>query len=72
LKAIQLAEIVGELKSIIDKINSGTGSAGKLIYDESIYNNLANSLNSLNDLLSDIKEHPKRYINISVFGKKSK
>jgi phospholipid/cholesterol/gamma-HCH transport system substrate-binding protein len=72
LKTIRFAEVVDELKTIIDKVNSGTGSVGKLIYDESLYNNLVNSLNSFNDLLSDIKENPKRYINISVFGKKSK
>jgi phospholipid/cholesterol/gamma-HCH transport system substrate-binding protein len=72
LKAIKLAQVVDEMKTIVNKINSGTGGVGKLIYDESIYDNLANSLNSLNDLLSDIKENPKRYVNISVFGKKSK
>jgi phospholipid/cholesterol/gamma-HCH transport system substrate-binding protein len=72
LKTIHIVEIVDELKTVIDKINSGTGNAGKLIYDESIYNNLANTLENLNALLSDIKENPKRYINISVFGKKSK
>jgi phospholipid/cholesterol/gamma-HCH transport system substrate-binding protein len=72
LKTIRLAEVVDELKTIVDKINSGSGNAGKLIYDESVYNNLTNSLNSLDALLSDIKENPKRYVNISVFGKKSK
>jgi phospholipid/cholesterol/gamma-HCH transport system substrate-binding protein len=72
LKTIRLAEVVNDLKVIINKINSGTGNVGKLIYDETIYNNLTNSLNSLNNLLSDIKEHPKRYVNISIFGKKSK
>jgi phospholipid/cholesterol/gamma-HCH transport system substrate-binding protein len=72
LKTVRIAEAVDELKAAIDKINSGTGSVGKLIYDESIYDNLAGSLNSLNELLSDIKANPKRYINISVFGKKSK
>jgi phospholipid/cholesterol/gamma-HCH transport system substrate-binding protein len=72
LKTIRFAEVVNELQTILEKINSGTGNAGKLIYDESVYNNLTNSLNSLDALLSDIKENPKRYINISVFGKKSK
>jgi phospholipid/cholesterol/gamma-HCH transport system substrate-binding protein len=71
LKTIRLAETVNELKNIIAKIGSGTGNAGKLIYDESIYDNLTNTLNSLDALLSDIKANPKRYINISVFGKKS-
>jgi phospholipid/cholesterol/gamma-HCH transport system substrate-binding protein len=72
LKTIKLAQVVDELKTIVEKVNSGTGGVGKLIYDESIYDNLANSLNSLNTLLSDIKENPKRYVHVSVFGKKSK
>jgi phospholipid/cholesterol/gamma-HCH transport system substrate-binding protein len=72
LKTVKITQVVNELNAVVDKINSGTGSAGKLIYDESIYDNLTKSLDSLNALLSDIKENPKRYINISVFGKKSK
>jgi phospholipid/cholesterol/gamma-HCH transport system substrate-binding protein len=72
LKTIKLTQVVDDLKIIVDKINSGTGGVGKLIYDESVYDNLTNSLNSLNTLLLDIKENPKRYVNISVFGKKSK
>jgi phospholipid/cholesterol/gamma-HCH transport system substrate-binding protein len=72
LKTVRIAEVVNELKTVIDKINSGTGNAGKLIYDETIYNSLTNSLNNFDALLSDIKENPKRYINISVFGRKSK
>jgi len=72
LKTIKLAPVVDEFKTLVDKINSGTGNAGKLIYDETFYDKMSNTLNSLNDLLTDIKEHPKRYINISVFGKKDK
>jgi phospholipid/cholesterol/gamma-HCH transport system substrate-binding protein len=72
LKTVRLAETVEELRTVIAKINSGNGNVGKLIHDESIYDNLTNTLNSLDALLSDIKENPKRYINISVFGKKSK
>ncbi|MDR1169818.1 MAG: MlaD family protein [Prevotellaceae bacterium] len=72
LKTVRFAEVINDLKTVVNKVNSGTGTAGKLIYDESVYNNLTNSLNSLDALLSDIKENPKRYVNISVFGKKSK
>jgi phospholipid/cholesterol/gamma-HCH transport system substrate-binding protein len=71
LKTIRLVEVFDELKTVINKINSGEGNFGKLIHDETIYNNLTNTLNSLDALLSDIKENPKRYINISIFGKKS-
>jgi phospholipid/cholesterol/gamma-HCH transport system substrate-binding protein len=41
-----------------------------LAKDEALYNNLSDTSNNLNILIKDIKENPKRYINISVFGKK--
>ena len=40
--------------------------------DKKLYNNLASTTNKLNLLLDDIRVHPKRYVNISVFGKKDK
>ncbi|MDR3245981.1 MAG: MlaD family protein [Prevotellaceae bacterium] len=72
LKTIKLAEFVNDLRAVVDKINSGSGSVGKLIYDETIYDSITNTVNNLNNLFIDIKENPKRYLNISVFGKKSK
>ena len=40
--------------------------------DKTLYNNLSNTLKSANILLDDLRVHPKRYVNISVFGKKDK
>jgi phospholipid/cholesterol/gamma-HCH transport system substrate-binding protein len=37
-----------------------------------MYKELKNTVSSLNTLLDDVRVHPKRYINISVFGKKDK
>jgi phospholipid/cholesterol/gamma-HCH transport system substrate-binding protein len=56
---------------MIDNMNSGKGTAGKLLTNDSLYFNLNNSLESLNVLLEDMKANPKRYVHFSLFGKKS-
>ena len=70
IKTIQLA--VANLNISLQKLNSGTGTAAKLMNDSSFYNELQGTLKSINTLVDDIKVHPKRYINVSVFGKKDK
>ena len=79
LNALRLGETVqganktiAELRQILASVESGKGTAGKLIKDETLYNNLDRTVVSLNKLLTNLREHPKRYISISVFGKKDK
>ena len=67
-----LQSTMNELKSAIGKVNSTNGSLGLLINDKRLYNNLESTTRSLNTLLDDFRVHPKRYVNISVFGKKDK
>ena len=62
---------IGDLKSTIGKLNSSSGTAGLLLNDTKLYNNLTATANKLNLLIDDLKTNPKRYINISVFGKKN-
>lgn len=61
-----------QLKKIIDGLESGEGSAGQLLNDKALYDNLVTSAESLNALLTDLKEHPKRYVHFSIFGRKEK
>ncbi|MBN1416423.1 MAG: MCE family protein [Bacteroidales bacterium] len=61
-----------KLDITITKIKNGEGTAGKLISNDSIYNNLNSALFSLDSLLIDLKEHPKRYVHFSVFGRKDR
>jgi phospholipid/cholesterol/gamma-HCH transport system substrate-binding protein len=61
-----------ELKGVVAKINSTNGTLGLLINDKGLYQNLEGTTRSLNTLLDDLRVHPKRYVNISVFGKKDK
>ncbi len=68
----QLNKTSIELASISKKLNSGEGTAGMLLNDEALYNNLNKTTEELNALLKDLRENPKRYINVSVFGGKDK
>lgn len=65
----KLSETADKLNKVIAGIEKGEGTLGKITKDEELYNNLTKTANSLNELISDLKENPKRYINISVFGK---
>ncbi len=68
----QLKSTITNLNGILNKMNSQDGSLGKLMNDKALYNNLNNTVRSANILLDDLRVHPKRYVNISVFGKKDK
>jgi len=61
-----------KIAELFDQINKGKGTAGQLITNDSLYNNLNSALASLDSLLTDLREHPKRYVHLSVFGKKDK
>ena len=63
---------INDLKNMIGKFNNNNGSLGLLLNDPSLYKNLASTGNKLNLLLDDIRLNPKRYVSISVFGKKQK
>jgi phospholipid/cholesterol/gamma-HCH transport system substrate-binding protein len=62
-------EAVGNFNQMSRKINDGEGTIGKLLNDERMYDNLEAATKELEELLRDIKLHPKRYIHLSIFGK---
>ena len=59
------------LQRIMVGIESGQGSMGKLLKDDSLYSNINRSLADLDKLLIDFRLAPKRYVNLSLFGKKT-
>lgn len=67
-----LNSTINELKTTVGKINSDQGTLGMLVNDKKLYNNLNATSNKLNLLLDDLRLHPKRYVSVSVFGKKDK
>ena len=68
----KLKTTIANLNSILEKVGSQEGSLGKLMNDKTLYNNLTNTVRSANILMDDLRVHPKRYVNISVFGNKDK
>lgn len=69
-----LAELSGQIKetsqkldAVLAKVDSGGGSAAKLINDPGAYNDVRGLLQRMDSLLADIKKNPKRYINVRIF-----
>ncbi len=79
LKQIKVGKLVNNLNLTIaklnkslDKINKGDGTMAKLMNDKKLYQNLERSTKELEMLLKDLREHPKRYVHFSLFGRKEK
>lgn len=79
IKAADIGSTIAELQHslesfnvILDSVKTGHGTLGKLMKDEALYTNLTNSSKELEELLREVKEHPKRFVHLSVFGKKEK
>jgi len=63
---------LANVNKIMAELESGKGTMGKLLKDEAMYNNLSKASKELELLLQDVRLHPTRYVNVSLFGKKEK
>ncbi len=59
-----LESTIGNFDKVLASIENGEGSMGKLLKEEGLYNNLEGATKELEELLKDIKLHPKRYFRI--------
>ena len=62
-----LKQTSSKLDAILAKVDSGNGSAAKLLNDPGIYNDTRALLARMDSLLADVKKNPKRYFNVKVF-----
>jgi len=70
-KTIDKASItLTQTSEILTKINTGKGSLGKLVNNDSLYLNLNKTIQDLDSLIVDLNNHPKRYVHLSIFGSK--
>jgi phospholipid/cholesterol/gamma-HCH transport system substrate-binding protein len=79
LDKAQLGQTVKSLDNTLDNVNkimanleSGKGTMGKLLKDDAMYTNLTKASKELELLMQDLRLHPTRYVNVSLFGKKEK
>jgi phospholipid/cholesterol/gamma-HCH transport system substrate-binding protein len=61
-----------EMNILVAKINEGQGTIGKLVKNDSLYNNLNKASDDLDKLMKDLRINPERYIHFSVFGRREK
>lgn len=67
-----LESTMASLDNVTQKLENGDGTLGLLMTDKELYTNLNNTTKELDLLLQDLRLNPKRYVNVSVFGKKQK
>ncbi len=68
----KLNQTLDETQYIVSTIKNGNGTISKLIKSDTLFNSLNKTSNDLDSLVNDLKKHPKRYINISLFGSNKK
>lgn len=60
------------LNALLEKIQKGDGTLGKLLNDQKMYNDLLETNKELQNLVNDLQIHPERYIHFSILGAKTK
>ncbi len=69
---VEAKQTFDQLSIIMKDLQQGKGTMGKLLKDDRMYDNLTRTTKNLDLLLQDFRLNPKRYVNVSVFGKKQK
>lgn len=67
-----LDKTLNNVNTLLADVQSGKGTMGKLMKDDKMYTNFTKASKELELLMQDLRLHPTRYINVSVFGKKEK
>ena len=62
-----LQQASASLATLVDRVEDGQGTLGRLTTDDELYVNLNAAVTNLNALTADIRENPRKYINVSVF-----
>lgn len=67
--ARKLSDAVGQVGSLLERIEAGEGTVGRLVNDPALYDSLTTAGSNLAALLADLKNYPSRYVHFSLFGR---
>ncbi len=67
-----LNESSAKLKTVMTRLEAGEGTMGAILRNDTLYQNLESASRELDLLLEDLRMNPKRYVNISVFGRRDR
>ena len=62
-----LQQTTTHMNSLLAKLDNGEGTAGKLLSDTLLYQDLRNVVGRVDSLTADFKRNPKKYINLRIF-----
>ena len=68
----QVDQTIANVQQLTAKLNSKEGTLGLLMNDTQLYDNLNSTMRNADSLVIDLRQHPKRYVHFSVFGRKYK
>ena len=68
----QAQEAMTKLNSMMTELQQGKGSIGALLKTDSLHRNIIKTTQDLDKILIDLRENPKRYIDLNIIERKKK
>ena len=68
----QVNQTLANVQEFTNQLNHNSGSLGLLMRDPALYNSLTTTVRNADSLLTNVREHPKRYVHFSLFGRRAK
>lgn len=62
----EFRDSLAKFRLLADNLEKGQGTAGKLLKDEALYKNLNETTTEMTKLLYDLRQNPKKYLNVKV------
>jgi phospholipid/cholesterol/gamma-HCH transport system substrate-binding protein len=61
-----LHSVSDRLDKVVAALQQGEGTAGQLLRDKQLYENMNGTMAELRDLIANIRKDPKKFLNVRV------